>query len=436
MEGVLKFNRLIELEYHDPRELVAYEQNAREHKDLDIEAIRASIREFGFNDPIGIWSDKNIIVEGHGRQMAAIYEGLDKVPCIRLDHLTDEERRAYALAHNKTAELSAWNFEALDAELAGIKEIDMSAFGFDAEVEAAKLEEVTEDDLPEEVTPMCEQGMVFVLGEHRLMCGDSTSQEDLDTLLGGVEPVFVFTDPPYGVSIGDKNKMLNEANGSAAIEENIIGDTLKPDELYEVLVKAFDNLRRHCSPSCSYYVSSPQGGELGLMMMMMRDAGLTVRHMLIWVKNVSTFSMGRLDYDYRHEPIFYTWTKNHNFYGGYGDTVVDDTSDINKLSKAELKERLRQILERDDTSVIHVDKPHSSKLHPTMKPVKLVARFMHNSSRQGDPVADIFGGSGTTLIAAEQLGRKCYMMELDPHYCDVIIARWEEFTGKKAKRIK
>lgn len=185
MNKKLKFDRMIKLEYHDPRELVAYEQNARDHKDLDVEAIRASIREFGFNDPIGIWSDQNVIVEGHGRQMAAIDEGLDKVPCIRLDHLTDEERRAYALAHNKTAELSEWNFETLDLELAGIKEIDMSAFGFDKEVEEARLEEVTEDDVPEEVEPMCEQGMVFVLGDHRLMCGDSTSQEDMDTLLGG-----------------------------------------------------------------------------------------------------------------------------------------------------------------------------------------------------------------------------------------------------------
>lgn len=220
------------------------------------------------------------------------------------------------------------------------------------------------------------------------------------------------------------------------ITKNIIGDTLKPNELYQVLVKAFANLRTHAAENCSYYVSSPQGGELGLMMlMMMRDAGLTVRHMLIWVKNAATFSMGRLDYEYRHEPIFYTWTKAHKFYGGYSNSVIDDTSDINKMSKAELKDALRAIRERDDTSVIYVDKPLKCNLHPTMKPVKLVARLMYNSSRRGDAVADIFGGSGTTMIAAEQLGRRCYMMELDPHYCDVIIARWEAFTGRKAERI-
>lgn len=200
-----------------------------------------------------------------------------------------------------------------------------------------------------------------------------------------------------------------------------------------MLVKAFANLREHASEDCSYYVSSPQGGELGMMMLrMMQEAGLTVKHMLIWVKNAATFSMGRLDYEYRHEPIFYTWTKSHKFYGGYSNSVIDDTTDINKMSKAELREQLQAIREREDTSVIYVDKPVKSKLHPTMKPVKLVARLMYNNSRQGDIVADIFGGSGTTLIAAEQLGRRCRMMELDPHYCDVIIERWERFTGQKA----
>lgn len=198
-------------------------------------------------------------------------------------------------------------------------------------------------------------------------------------------------------------------------------------------MKAFANLREHASEDCSYYVSSPQGGELGMMMLkMMQDAGLTVRHTLIWVKHAAAFSMGRLDYDYRHEPIFYTWTKTHKFYGGYSNSVIDDTTDINKMSKTELREQLQAIREREDTSVIYADKPSKSKLHPTMKPVKLVARLMYNNSRQGDIVADIFGGSGTTLIAAEQLGRRCRMMELDPHYCDVIIERWERFTGQKA----
>lgn len=218
------------------------------------------------------------------------------------------------------------------------------------------------------------------------------------------------------------------------MKTNIANDTLKPDALYEMLVKAFRNLRTGCSDDCSYYVSAPQGGELG-MMMMMKDAGLTVRHNLVWVKNAATFSMGRLDYDYKHEPIFYTWTKKHNFYGGYQNTVIDDTKPVDKMTKGELKDLVRALQDKQETSVIYCDKPLRSELHPTMKPVKLVARFMINSSKKGDIVADIFGGSGTTLIAAEQLGRRARLMEIDPHYCDVIIGRWEEFTGRKAVRV-
>lgn len=222
---------------------------------------------------------------------------------------------------------------------------------------------------------------------------------------GGVQPKLVFTDPPYGVAIGDKNKFLNSVQESGRIIENIENDTLSADELYVLLLKAFTLLREHCDDSCSYYVTSPQGGEIGLMMMMMmKDAGLEVRHNLIWEKSSATFSMGRLDYDYKHEPIFYTWTKKHNFYG-------------NGQCK---------------NTVWQFPKPRKCDLHPTMKPVELVAECILNSSQQGDPVADIFGGSGTTLIACEQLNRKCYMMELDPHYCDVIIDRWEQLTGKKA----
>jgi site-specific DNA-methyltransferase (adenine-specific) len=420
-------------------DLQPYEHNARHHEEKDLEAIEASIREFGFNDPIGIWGEKNIIVEGHGRLMAAKNIGLQEVPCIRLDHLTDEQRRAYALAHNKTAELSRWDFDVLDAELAGIEELDMSAFGFD-QTQPEDPDDIVEDIPPDEdeVEGRCERGQVWQLGEHRLMCGDSTSAEDMVLLFQNDRPVFVFTDPPYGVSIGTKNKTINaiDPGRGGNVETDIENDTIPPDELYEILVKAMSNLRKHCAEDASYYVSAPQGGELGKMMLqMMEDAGLQVRHNLIWVKNAPTFSMGRLDYDYRHEPIFYTWTKSHKFYGDYSNSVIDDTLDINHMSKAELKDALRAYIEKKETSVIYQDKPLHSTLHPTMKPVKLVARFMINSSRPGDIVADIFGGSGTTIIAAEQLGRKARMMELDPHYCDVIITRWEEFTGKEARLI-
>lgn len=246
--------------------------------------------------------------------------------------------------------------------------------------------------------------------------------------------MMVFTDPPYGVAIGDKNKRLDEVDKGGRIQENIIGDTMAVGDLREMLVKSFSNLREACDGKCSYYVTSPQGGELYLMMMMMREAGLPLRHMLIWVKNNACLSLG-LDYSYRHEPIFYTWTSGHDFHGGYSTSVVDDTMPLEKMSKAELKDLVRALRDDAETSVVYCDKPLRNDLHPTMKPVKLVSRFMLNSSREGDVVADIFGGSGSTLMAAEQLGRRCRMMELDPHYCDVIIRRWEDFTGKKAEKV-
>lgn len=217
----------------------------------------------------------------------------------------------------------------------------------------------------------------------------------------------VFTDPPYGVSIGDKNAALNSVQPSGRCTTNIENDTLSADALYPILVKAMTNARLSCKDDASYYVTSPQGGELGLMMMMMKDAGLPVRHMLIWEKNCATFSLGRLDYDYQHEPIFYTWTKKHHNYrnGEYRTTIWK------------------------------YDKPRKCDLHPTMKPVALVANAMLDATKEGDVVLDLFGGSGTTLIAAEQKNRKAMLMELDPHYCDVILARWEKLTGQTAVKI-
>ena len=218
----------------------------------------------------------------------------------------------------------------------------------------------------------------------------------------------VFTDPPYGVAIGSKNEMLNSVQKAGRCTENIANDTLSVDELYKVLTSAMSNVRENCKDDASYYVAAPPGGDFGLMMMMMmKDAGLNVRHQLVWNKNSATFSLGRLDYDYKHEAIMYTWTKSHHNYR---------------------KGKFR-------TSVWDIDKPRKCDLHPTMKPIELVANCMLDGTKEGDVVLDIFGGSGTTLVTAEQLGRKCFMMELDPHYCDVIIARWEKLTGKQAVKL-
>jgi DNA modification methylase len=231
--------------------------------------------------------------------------------------------------------------------------------------------------------------------------------------MDGVKADCVFTDPPYNVAIGSKNAVLNEMNHAKRghrVETEIAGDKgLTDAEIGEQLWKpAFQNMADHAKDDCSIYVTMPQGGtHMMMMMMMMADACWQVKHELMWLKNQPTFSMGRLDYDYKHEPIMYGWKKTHNFYGK------------GKFTK----------------SVWEIDKPRESKLHPTMKPIELIANALENSTKENDCVLDVFGGSGSTLIACEQLNRKCYMCELDPKYCDVIIQRYENFTGQKAVKI-
>ena len=401
-------NMELQIVYMRPDELRPYEKNARKHAPEDVEAIKASIRELGgFNDPIGIWGPDNIIVEGHGRLIAAKEMGLERVPCIRLDHLTDEQRRAYALAHNRTAELSEWDEVAKNLELSGITELDMSLFGFDdiqGGVSSSSSAEDDDFDPDEPVEPKAKLGDIYQLGKHRLMCGDSTDAAAWARLMDGEKADMVFTDPPYGVAIGDKNATLNSVQKAGRCCENIKGDTMTEAELYDMLKAAFVNVRENCADDAVYFVTSPQGGSLGLMMMMMKDAGLEVRHVLMWKKNSATFSLGRLDYDYQHEPIFYTWTKSHhNFRNGEYRTTIWE-----------------------------YDKPRKCDLHPTMKPVELVANAIMDGTQEGMIVLDAFGGSGTTIIAAEQLNRKARVMELDPHYVDVIVARWEKLTGQRA----
>ena len=419
-------------------ELTPYENNPRVNEGA-VEAVAESLKKFGWKQPLVV-DRSGVIIVGHTRLKAAERLGWETAPVVIAEDLTEEEARAYRLADNKTAELADWNFQLLDEELAGINEIDMAAFGFDL-TEPEDPEDIEEDDFDPDDTPpeRVKPGELWALGDHRLMCGDSTSEEDLDRLCGGERPIFVFTDPPYGVSIGTKNDTLNVVKGTNynQVRTDIKNDTLSPKELEKLLIAAFKNLVRVCDESCAYYISGPQGGELGLAMQLaFQKAGIPPRHILIWVKNVQCFTLGRLDYEYRHEPIYYTWTKKHNWYGGSQNTIIDDTKRLEDMNKAELKELVHALRDGGETSVIYCDKPLHASLHPTMKPVKLVARFLINSSKEGDTVADIFGGSGTTIIAAEQLKRRCIMMELDPHYCDVIIKRWEDYTGKKAEQIK
>ena len=358
-------------------------------------------------------NDGKFVVLGGNMRLRAYRElGWKEVPCCILpEGMPADKLREIVIQDNNPFGETDWDMIANEWDVEELKDwgVDLPA-DWDTS-EAKEQKEAEEDDFSDEdaekAEPRVKLGEIWQLGEHRLMCGDSTDAASVALLMGGQKADMVFTDPPYGVSIGDKNKALNSVQKAGCCTENIANDNISVDDLYPILVKAMTNCRENCKDCACYYVTSPQGGELGLMMMMMKDAGLPVRHMLIWEKNCATFSLGRLDYDYQHEPIFYTWTKSHKNY-----------------RKGEFR-----------TTIWRYDKPRKCDLHPTMKPVELVANCMMDASVEGDIVLDMFGGSGTTIIAAEQLGRKARCMELSEHYASVIIARWEKLTGKEAVKV-
>lgn len=400
-------------------ELIPDDKNLNKHTQYGMSLLEKSVRGHKFGRSILV-DKNNRIIAGNGIVETAANIGAEDIRIIettgdelvvvkRTDvDLDTKEGREMALADNATSAADLeWDMEKME-EIESEWEIDVSDWGIDLpeEEEEAHDDDFDEDEIQAE--PVCKEGDIWQLGEHRLMCGDSTDKACIMLLMNGEQADMVFTDPPYGVAIGDKNKELSIIQkGAERCTTNIKNDTLSPDALHDLLVKAMTNCREACKDDASYFVTSPQGGELGMMMMMMKDAGLPVRHILIWRKNSATFSLGRLDYDYQHEPIFYTWTKSHhNYRGGEYRTTVWD-----------------------------YDKPRKCDLHPTMKPVELVANCLKDCTHEGMIVLDVFGGSGTTIIAAEQLGRKARMMELDPHYCDVIIARWEKLTGQKARKV-
>ena len=399
-------------------ELIPYENNAKIHGPEQIEQLRRSLREFGFVSPVLIDEDKNLIA-GHGRVEAARAEGMTEVPYVTVSDLTEAQRRAYIIADNRLTEAGVWDAGRLKLEMRELQalEFDTDLTGFamaeiislagdEPESEPKAHEDDYDGSVPEATA--VRDGDIFQLGRHRLAVGSTADEAAMTRLMNGALANMVFTDPPYGVAVGSKNQMLDDVAGgeSGRCTEDIYGDTMSESDLHDMLLQAMTNIRLSCRDDASFYVTSPQGGSLGLMMMMMmmREAGLEVRHMLIWKKSSPTFSMGRLNYEYQHEPILFTWTKKHIWYGNG----------------------------KFHTSVWDVDKPRKCDLHPTMKPIALVENAILNSTTEGDLVLDGFGGSGTTLIACEQLGRTCYMMEIDPKYVQVIINRWEAMTGEKA----
>ena len=433
----------LKVEYIDTGELKPYENNAKIHTDAQIEQIARSIKEFGMNDPIAVWKE-NEIIEGHGRLLACQLLGIKEVPIIRLDELTDEQRRAYMNVHNQLTMNTGFDIELLAKELGRIDNIDMATFGFDISSMEPEDGEVAEDDYtePEQMPSRVKSGDVYRLGDHILMCGDSTKEEDVRNLLGGGTADLCVTDPPYNVALGTESGHAMRPSEAKQLHRRtdglvIANDSWEDDaEFIKFLKSAFENMAMSLRPGAAFYIwfASSKNSEFYAAA---EQAGLEIRQQLIWVK--STFALGRQDYQWRHEPCMYGWKDGAGHYftnSRTESTVVDDTPDLEHLSKADAIELLRAIYEGGvATTAIHEKKPSASKLHPTMKPVALIGYQIANSSRKGETVLDLFGGSGTTLIACEQLGRKCRMMEYDPHYADVIIDRWEKFTGGKAERI-
>jgi len=371
-----------------------------------------SIKAFGLNTPLGVC--RNIVIMGNGRYEALQRLGYKKVPIVRLDHLSEQEAKAYALADNRIQEESFFDNDLLKSALEDLQNFnfDLDVIGFDMDEIDNLFDEETEIDYEKanetpkvEKTTFIKDGDLIELGEHRLLCGDSTLKESYEKVLQREKIDMIFTDPPYGVSYNDKNEFLNQYDKGNKIQKPIKNDSLSIKELKEFLLKVFKNLKNNLSEYNSYYITAPQGGDLLIAMMMMTEAGLTLRHMLIWNKN--NHVLGRVDYMYKHEPILYGWTTKHKFYGK------------GKYTK----------------SVWDIPKPLKSDLHPTMKPVELVENTILNSTEKGMVVFDSFMGSGTTIIACENTKRKARGIELDPHYCQVIVERWCNYTEQDKIKI-
>lgn len=366
-----------------------YEKNPRKN-DEAVKYVAESIREFGFKVPIVI-DDDHVIVAGHTRWKAAKKLGLEEVPCVIADDLTEEQIKAFRLADNKVAEKAEWDFDLLSVELENIVDLDMTAFGFEDVLEE---EEATEDDyeleLPEE--PKSKRGDIYQLGRHRLMCGDSTLFDNVEELMGGQLADMLLTDPPYNVDYEGKTKD----------KLKIENDKMENDSFRQFLFDAFSNADMCMKPGAVFYIWHADSEGYNFRGACY-DTGWMVKQCLIWNKN--SMVMGRQDYQWKHEPCLYGWK------GGASHLWASD---------------------RKQTTVIDFNRPTRNDLHPTMKPIGLFDYQIKNNTKGGDIVLDLFGGSGTSIMACEQNGRVCYTMEFDPRYVDAIIDRWEQYTGEKA----
>lgn len=405
----------MEIVYKGVGDLIPYEKNPRNNEQA-VDKVANSIREFGFKVPIVV--DKyNVVVCGHTRLKAAKKLGLAEVPCVYADDLTEQQIKAYRIADNKVSELASWDDELLAQELEDMTEFDMSEFGDFEDVICEEEREIIEDEVPDEVQSICKRGDIWQLGNHRLMCGDSTDINDVQKLMNGEKADMLLTDPPYNVNYQSSNGL------------KIKNDSMDNEKFYQFIYLSFKNAKDVLKDGSSYYIW--HADSEGLNFRKACEEGLAkVRQCLIWVKN--SLVLGRQDYQWKHEPCLYGWTDGgKHYFTNRRDltTVIEEDLDIKKMKKEEMRDLLQKILsDKTQTTILRYDKPLKNSCHPTMKPIKLLSELIQNSSVLDNLIIDLFGGSGSTLIACEQLNRKCYMMELDEHYCDVIIERFKRFN--------
>lgn len=381
-----------------------YKNNAKRHTDTQIANVAESIRQFGWAQPIVVDRDYTIII-GHCRYSAAERLGLTTVPVVVAADLTDEQVRKLRNLDNKLNE-SEWDLDLLKDDILGL---DFEGFDIDWGIEEEAITDIVEDDAPEvddQNEPITQLGDIWQLGDHRLMCGDSTDAGSVAILMDGKKADLLLTDPPYNVALG-MGGSVDEARKRHRRTDGLVimNDKMEDSKFFEFLLKCFIAGKEALKEGGAFYIWHADNEGLNFRSAL-KQSGLTLRQTLIWNKNCIT--LGRQDYQWRHEPCLYGWKDGacHNWYG-----------------------------DRKQPTVLDFKKPNRSEDHPTMKPVELFAYQIQNSTKKNDIVLDLFGGSGTTIIACEQTGRIGYCMELDPKYCDVIIKRYENLTGNKAVKI-
>lgn len=428
----------MQVTFRKPEELIGYARNTRTHSPAQVDQVAASIKEFGFTNPILV-DGSGVLIAGHGRLEAAKKLALEEVPVIVLDHLTDAQRRAYVIADNKLGLNSGWDSAMLALELGELGDLgfDLSLVGFsDGEIKDLLTDHPAEssadpDEVPElQATPISQSGDVWILGPHRVVCGDSTTSDAWDALMRDERADICWTDPPYNVAY--------ESKLAGSIKNDNMGD----QKFREFLNAAFAAVFAKLKPGSAIYVAHADTEGYNFRHAF-KDAGFKLSGCLVWKKD--SLVLGRSDYQWMHEPILYGWKPGsaHRWYGGRKLTTVQEWpgEPVTKLSDGRYQivvgDRVLTVsgdaqIEETPSSVVFCEKPKRSAEHPTMKPVGLIERQLKCNARSGDIVVDGFGGSGSTLIAADRLGMCARLVEFDPKFVDVIVRRWQQFSGRSA----